>query len=241
MKIIAVHNQKGGVGKTTTTLNFGVALARKGKKVLLVDVDMQGNLSKYATSDFQNIDDQTHSIIDVVKEKCTFADVIKPLRENVDIILAGPSLAELATKLFAFKFDTLKYDYVIMDCPPTLGGNVFSAIQSADEVIIPSDCDRLAYDGLLNDIKTVTSFNKKIGGVLIVRFNERLLAVRKFMEGMKESSAEIGFKMYNTHIRENVAVYESRLNQQNIFDYDSDCAAAKDYEAFADEYLKGGI
>ncbi len=239
MKVIAVHNQKGGVGKTTTTLNFGVALSRKGKRVLLVDIDMQGNLSKYATANFTGIDDQTHSIVDVVKGKIPFSEVITPLRNGVDIILAGPSLAELSTNVFRFNFSSLDYDFIIIDCPPTLSGNVFSAFQACDEIIIPADCDRLAYDGLLNDITTVKSFNVNVGGVLIVRYNERLNAVKIFMEGLKVSSAEIGFHVYNTHIRENVAVYESRLNQQNLFDYDETCAAAQDYEKFADEYLKG--
>ncbi len=239
MKVIAIHNQKGGVGKTTTTLNFGVALARRKKKVLLIDIDMQGNLSKYATSQYTGIDDQTHSIVDVAKGRITYDDIITPLCDGVDIILAGPSLAELSMNIFSFDFSALDYDYVIIDCPPTLSGNVFSAFKACDEIIVPADCDRLAYDGLLNDIKTVVSFNIKVGGVLIVRYNERLNAVKIFMEGLRESSTEIGFRIYDTHIRENVAVYESRLNQQNLFDYDETCAAAQDYEKFADEYLKG--
>ncbi len=238
MRVVAIHNEKGGIGKTTTTINLSAALAAKGKKILLVDMDTQANLSKSLLPEITTIDEMEFGIWDVAEGKKKFADVIETVTDKIDIIPASRSLQNI-DHVMTFDFSKLKYDFVFIDCSPTLSYIVLSSLKSSNEVIIPTDCDKFAFDGVMHDVETAKSFGVKITGVLIVRYIERLVVSKVIVEDLKAEAKERGFKVFKTPIRANVAVIESHIIGKNIFDYDPKCAAAEDYRKFANEFLKG--
>ena len=243
-KVIAISNHKGGVGKTTSTLNIGAGIALKGIKVLLIDIDPQSNLT------------QCLGIIDV--EKSIYGALrgdhdlpIIKISENLDVVPSTLDLASIELEL-ASKFarelvlkklvDKVKdsYEYVLIDCPPSLGLITVNALTAADEVFIRLQAQFLALHGLdkLTDIISMVKENLNsglsIGGVFITQYDNRKILNRDIAESVNK---QFNGKIFKTMIRDNVALAEAPVRGKDIFSYDAKSNGAKDYESLVDEIL----
>lgn len=244
-KVITIANHKGGVGKTTSTASLGVALAILGKRVLLIDLDAQQNLSFTLT---QNEDPETSVYDSLVKDAPL---PIVNVRENVDLVPASLELAraeiDMATKiaregilksLLEDKFND--YDYVLIDCPPSLGIVTTNALVASDELYIPLTAEALPLKGLtmlddvVKEVRKRVNPKLELGAVFFTRYNNRKL--NKEVVSMIES--RYGDKVLNTKIRENISLAEMPLSGQSIFEYDPKSNGATDYMALAEEVLK---
>lgn len=249
-KIIAFTNQKGGVGKTTTCVNMSAFMALMGKKVLLVDIDPQGN----ATSGLgQDKSSEVNSIYDVIAEEILIEEAIKPTNiANLDIIPANIDLAgdevglvylkerEKVLKKVLFEVKD-KYDFITIDCPPALGLLTVNALTASDGVIIPIQCEFFALEGLsqlMNTVRLVkkTGLNPNInieGVVLTMRDNRSNLG--------KQVSEEItkffGGALFKTSIPRNVRLAEAPSYGEPVYIYDRTCAGSEAYLALTEEYF----
>ncbi|UXX79505.1 AAA family ATPase [Reichenbachiella carrageenanivorans] len=244
-KIIAIVNQKGGTGKTTTTVNLGCALAKKGKKVLLVDLDAQGNLS-YSLG----ILEIEKSIGQVILGEIDFRDILIP-REGLEVAPAQIDLAdveisiagELARESILKKIlATAKgYDYVLIDCPPSLSLLTINALNAASRVIVPLQMEVLSLQGLdqiistINQIKEVLNENLEIMGLLPVMVDSRRKLSREIYEHIEEN---YNFKIFDSRIRTNVRASEAPSFGESLISYAPTSNGAEDYMAFAEEILK---
>lgn len=242
--IIAIANHKGGVGKTTSTQNIGAALSNKGKKVLLVDLDPQGNLS-----DAFGHDEVETSIYDALLEKAELP--IIPIVKNLDLVPSSLDLSvaeiELSGKTgreYVLKdlIDDVadKYDYVLIDCPPSLGLLTINALTACKEVYIPLDAQYFSMKGLdklifiINQIKKRLNKTVEITGVFLTQFDGRVV-VNKNVAEMVENSFQK--KLFKSRIRRNVALVEAPIENQDIFTYAPKSNGAKDYLELAKEIL----
>lgn len=239
-EIIAVINQKGGIGKTTTTYNLGAGLAMHNKDVLLIDLDTQGNLSFYALKDYPGAGRQKESIVDVVNDGADFDDVIQSA-EGLDIIPASVRLVELDGKIAKFNFKKIakKYDYILMDCPPNMAGLTVAAIKASDSVLIPTTPDVFAFSSVQDTAESIKTLEKKIRGIVIIKYSERMIINKDIKKDFQSLAKKLKTKLYKTAIRETVAVRESQVAQQNIFSYAPDSTAAADFEKFSLEFMEG--
>lgn len=244
-KIIAIVNQKGGTGKTTTTVNLGCALAKKGKKVLLVDLDAQGNLS-YSLG----ILEIEKSIGQVILGEVDFQDILIS-REGLDVAPAEIDLAdveiniagELARESILKKIlaKAKGYDYILIDCPPSLSLLTINALNAATRVIVPLQMEVLSLQGLdqiistINQIKEVLNEELQIMGLLPVMVDSRRKLSREIFEHIEENYS---FKIFNSRIRTNVRASEAPSFGESLISYAPTSNGAKDYMAFADEILK---
>jgi chromosome partitioning protein len=249
-RIIAVVNQKGGVGKTTTAINLAACLGRAEKKVLLIDMDPQGN----ATSGL-GIDKNTvkKSIYDVLINNVNIEDTII-ITESHGVVLIPSNIhltgaevelvsvlereSKLKTALAGIKNN---YDYIIIDCPPSLGLITVNSLNSADGVIIPVQCEYYALEGLsqlLNTIKLVKArLNPKleIDGALLTMHDDRTNLSRQVIQEIQKYFAD---KVYKTIIPRNVRLSESPSYGKPIIYYDIKCRGAQTYIQFSDEVIK---
>ena len=240
-QIISIVNHKGGVGKTTSVSSLGVALARMGKRVLLVDLDAQGNLTDTLT---QTPGDR--SIYDSLRTLETLP-VVK-IREGLDLCPSSIDLVsmdlELADKRereyrLSQLLQGLDYEYILLDCPPSLGLLTINALTASTKVIIPLTPEALPAKGLgtLLDIieRTKETLNPglSLGGILITRYNRRKIN-RLVEETLRET---FGDSVFKTKIRENVDISESPLQCKDIYSYSPDSIGAKDYESLALEVV----
>jgi len=252
MKKIAIVNQKGGVGKTTTSINLSAGLARKGKRVLLIDLDPQANSTSGLGVDRENI---KGSLFDVITGDCDVLDSIKETTaEGVDILPSSIQLAgadiyltknkkannnELFTDIF--KPFARKYDYIIMDCPPSLGTINRNALTYADAVIVPIQTEYFALEGLTQLLSTMAYIKKeinpklKIDGILLTMFDKR---TNLSSEVKKEIKKFFKDKLYKTEIYRNVKVAEAPSAGLSIYDYDNSSVGAKCYMKFTEEFIK---
>lgn len=248
-RIIAISNQKGGVGKTSTCINFAAGLALKGKKVLVVDMDAQGNATTglgISKSELEN------SIYDVLINETPAKSVI--VSTKVDNLSVLPSSIDLAgaevelvsqkgrEKRLALALAKIKddYDYVIIDCPPAIGLLTINALAAADGVLIPIQSEYYALEGLsqlVNTIKLVVkSLNPKltIEGVLITMYDGRALISRQIVDEIKKY---FGSKVYDTVIPRNIRVSEAPSHGKPVMLHDKRCRGSVAYVNFVDEYL----
>lgn len=249
VRIISVANQKGGVGKTTTTVNLGACLAYYGKKVLLVDIDAQGN----ATSGVGiRKPDVAHDIYDVlVNEEPLKKVILKTTRKDLDIIPATIQLAGAEIELTSMiaRESRLKsalkevkddYDYILIDCPPSLGHLTINAFTSSDSILIPVQCEYYALEGLsqlLNTIRLVQKhFNPdlKIEGVLLTMYDARTNLGAEVVEEVRKYFRE---KVYDTIIPRNVRLSEAPSHGLSIIDYDPRSRGAEVYLSLVKEVL----
>ena len=251
-RMIAIGNQKGGVGKTTTTVNLGAALAFQGKKVLIIDMDSQGN----ATSGLGiERTDVKQSVYEVLVDQIEAAGAILPTsRENLWILpstlqLAGAEI-ELATADYresrlkqAIEPIKADYDYILVDCPPSLGQLSLNAFTASDTILIPVQCEYYALEGLsqlLNTIRLVQrTYNKnfRIEGVLLTMLDARTNLGYEVVEEVRKYFQE---KVYRTIITRNVRLSEAPSYGQSVIDYDPKSRGAEMYMDLAKEVAANG-
>jgi chromosome partitioning protein len=247
-RVIAFANQKGGVAKTTTTLNLGVAFAEKGHRVLLIDLDPQGNLTM---SQGMNPDAIERSMFDVLVHRLPISEVIQTIEVDIavsSIDLAGAELAlsSLIGRERALEKALLevrgKYDYVLIDTPPSLGLLTINAFVAATGVIVPVQCEYLSLRGLVQLENTLSMVREnlnpdvKVEGILPTMLDSRTLHSREAIEILEENFGDLVFK---TRIRKTVRYAEAPVKGQSILKYDPSGAAAEAYRDLAKEVLDG--
>lgn len=248
-KIISVANQKGGVGKTTTTVNLSTILAKRGKRVLLIDTDPQGN----ATSGLGVEKEDGLSTYDLLIDDTNADEIIqKTSIKNLDICPSNMNLAGAEVQLVSMmsreqrmkeKLDTVKneYDYILIDCPPSLGLITLNAFTASDSVLIPVQCEYYALEGLgqlLNTIELVRKHLNKnlyIEGALLTMYDIRTNLANQVVREVKKFFQN---KVYKTVIPRNVRVSEAPSYGMPITIYDPKSKGAKSYEKFTKEFLK---
>ena len=245
--IIAIINQKGGVGKSTTANALGAGLHLKGFKVLYIDMDAQGNLS-YSL----NVLNKPLTSLEVLTGTATAKEAITETPQG-DIIPASGNLAGADTlitetgKEYRLKeaIEPLKkkYDYIIIDTPPALGVLTINALTACKSVLIPTQADIYSLQGigqLSQTIETVKKYcNKDIAvkGILATRYNARANLTKDMTTLLQQTADQLHTKLYTTKIRECTALKEAQATQQDIFTYSSRSNASEDYKAFIEEYL----
>lgn len=248
-KIISVANQKGGVGKTTTTINLSTMLAKKGKKVLLIDADPQGN----ATSGVGVEKEVENSIYDVLVSDIEIQDTIqKTVVKNLYICPSNINLAGAEVELVSMmsreqrlkeKLDDFKaeYDYILIDCPPSLGLITLNAFTASDSVLIPVQCEYYALEGLGQLINTINLVKKhlnkhlEVEGALLTMYDARTNLSNQVVKEVKKYFDD---KVYKTVIPRNVRLSEAPSYGMPITEYDPRSKGARTYEKFAKEFLK---
>lgn len=248
-KIISVANQKGGVGKTTTTVNLSTILAKKGKKVLLIDTDPQGN----ATSGLGVSKDVELSVYDILIGDTEFDETLQETAiKNLKVCPSNISLAGAEVQLVSMmsreqrlktKLDKIKdqYDYILIDCPPSLGLVTLNAFTASDSVLIPVQCEYFALEGLgqllntVNLVKKHLNKNLEIEGALLTMHDARTNLSNQVVKEVKKYFED---KVYKTVIPRNVRLSEAPSYGMPITVYDPRSKGAKAYEKFAKELLK---
>lgn len=248
-KIIAFSNQKGGVGKTTTCVNMAAFLASKGYKVLLVDFDPQGNATSglgFAKSDIKQ--SAYNVIIDEVPASAT---ALKTNIENLDLLPSSIDLAGAEVELVyikdrehalkkALQGVVASYDYILIDCPPSLGLLTINALSAANTVIIPIQSEYYALEGLsqlMNSIKLVTrhlNADLKIEGVVLTMNDKRAIISRQITDEIRKF---FGKKVYDTIIPRNIRLSEAPSHGVPIMIHDNKCVGAKAYLSLTEEFL----
>ena len=256
-KIIAIANQKGGVGKTTTTLNLGAALAEKGKKILLVDSDPQSSLTISCGIEMKKLEKSLYDAMkvkngkseDFVKEIIvgTKIDNVDLFPSNIDLSVAEIEMTNIISweRILKSILDPLKnyYDYVLIDCPPSLGVLTINALTAADEVIIPMKTDYLAFRGAVILVKGIIKKIKKklnpkleIAGILSNMHNTRTLHAKEVLEALQEYFRDL---VFDTIIKETVKFRESSVNGVPILQYARKSDAAEGFRSLAKEVISG--
>jgi chromosome partitioning protein len=252
MKIITVTNQKGGVGKTTTSINLSAGLGKENKKVLLIDLDPQANSTSGLGITKDDIKSDMFDII--VNDEDINKSIVKSSAKNVDVVPSSINLAgadiylsshkETSDKIFDDKFKGLKtkYDYIIIDCPPSLGLLNRNALSVADSVIIPIQTEYYALEGLTQLLSTISLTKKmfnpklKIEGILLTMYDKRTNLAEDVKKEVQKFFKE---KVYKTMIPRNVKLAESPSAGLSIFDYDNSSTGAKAYADLVKEVLNG--
>lgn len=251
-KIIAIANQKGGVGKTTTSVNLGACLAYIGKRVLLVDVDPQGNATSGIGIEKADVE---HCIYDILVDDVDAKEVIKPTAvENLDIIPATIQLAGAEIELVptisrevrlkrALEAVKDQYDYMVIDCPPSLGLLTINALTASDAVLIPVQCEYYALEGLSQLLNTVRLVQKHLNtdltieGVLLTMLDARTNLGIQVIDEVKKYFQD---KVYNTIIPRNIRLSEAPSHGQPIIIYDPRSRGAEVYLDLAKEVVVNG-
>ena len=249
--VIAVCNQKGGVGKTATAQAIATGALRRGKKVLSVDLDPQGNLSFSMGGNPADA-----GIYELMFEHATPGQTIQHTNGQGDLLVSKNELALADTNLTgddrtlalqkAIKPIKKKYDVIVIDCPPTLSTLLLNALMAADSVVIPLTADMFALQGLYalsQTIRGAQRLNKglQIGGVVLTRYSARTTLTRDITKIIKTKCEELSIPLYDTRIPEGIAVREAQVARKSIFDYAGKSKPAKAYSELVDEILKGGF
>ena len=249
-KTVAILNQKGGVGKTTSAVNLAACVGAKGKRVLLADIDPQGNSTSGFGIDKRGV---KYSSYNVLTGGCTAADaIIKTEFENVDVIpsnmnLAGAELeiidAENRERLLKNALASVweQYDFIFLDCPPSLGLITLNALTAADTFLVPIQCEYYALEGLSQLMATVRQIKRlynpyiELEGVLLTMYDGRLNLTQQVVEEVKKFFPK---KVYAAVIPRNVRLSEAPSFGQPILYFDKSSKGAQAYIALADEFLR---
>lgn len=251
-KIIAIANQKGGVGKTTTTINLAAALAEKGKKVLMIDMDPQGNGSSGLGVDKDELDITVYHLMIGANsfDECVKKNVL----ENLDVLPANVNLAgvEIETLdmedrnyILSKEIEKIKdlYDYILIDCPPSLNSLTINSMTTADAVLVPIQCEYYALEGLsqliytINLVKDRLNPRLEIDGVVFTMYDGRTNLSLQVIENVREN---LNHRIYNTIIPRSVRLAEAPSYGLPISIYDSKSTGAKAYRALAEEMIEKG-
>lgn len=248
-KIIAIANQKGGVGKTTTSINLSACLAEKGKKVLVIDTDPQGNTSSGFGIDKNNIE---NSVYELILGECSIRDcIVKDVVENVSVIPANVNLAAAEIELIGVEkkeyilkneVDYIKddYDFIMIDCPPSLNMLTINAMTTADSVLVPIQCEYYALEGLSQLIHTINLVKERLNpdlsmeGVVFTMYDSRTNLSNQVVENVKEN---LNQKIYNTLIPRNIRLAEAPSFGMPINKYDPKSSGTEAYLKLADEII----
>jgi len=247
-QVIAFANQKGGVAKTTTTLNLGVAFKEQGFEVLLVDLDPQGNLTMSQGMDPDQVE---RSMYDVLVHSMPVEEIIH--RAEVDVAVSSIDLAgaEMALSSMIGRERALqkallpvrnRYDYILIDTPPSLGLLTINALTASDDVIVPVQCEYLSLRGLVQLENTLSMIREnlnpvvEIKGILPTMYDSRTLHSREAVEMLKENFGDLVFE---TRIKKTVRYAEAPVEGSSVLKYDSSGPAAKAYRDLAKEVLNG--
>ncbi len=248
-RIIAIANQKGGVGKTTTSINLSSCIAAKGKKVLVIDIDPQGNTTSGYGIEKNDLD---NTIYELMLGDCSIEDcIIKDVIENISILPSNVNLAAAEIELIGVdkkeyilknEIDWVKdrYDYIIIDCPPSLSLLTVNAMTTADSVLVPIQCEYYALEGLSQLIHTVNLVKERLNpnlemeGVVFTMYDSRTNLSAQVVENVK---SHLNQKVYRTVIPRNIRLAEAPSYGQPINIYDPKSAGAESYLALAEEVI----
>lgn len=249
-RIIAIANQKGGVGKTTTAINLSACLAEKGQKVLAIDMDPQGNMTSGLGLDKDSIE---KNIYDLMIGESDVKEVLqKDALDNLDVIPTSIDLSAAEIELIGVEdkeyiiknaIEKIKdnYDYVIIDCPPSLNMLTINAMTTADSVLVPIQCEYYALEGLSQLIHTVNLVKERLNpdlemeGVVFTMYDSRTNLSSQVVENVKSNLKQ---KIYKTVIPRNIRLAEAPSHGEPINLYDPKSAGAESYLALADEVIK---
>jgi chromosome partitioning protein len=253
-RIIAVANQKGGVGKTDLTVNISCQLASAGKKVLLMDMDPQANATDYLVSPETQFVKTTADLL--LDDSVSLADIlIRDCRENLDVAPADGNLSacqiglandinmqfKLKKKLKAVKEEEGGYDFVVIDTPPSLGLLTVNALTVANQVLIPVQTQYFAMDGVVQLLETVAKLKEDINpgleilGAVLTLYDRRTLIAKEVETKVRNEFVD--GRVFSTVIPVNVRLAEAPSYHKSILEYDSECNGAKAYEKLAEEIL----
>ncbi len=249
-KIIAVANQKGGVGKTTTAVNLSACVASLGYKVLLLDIDPQGNASSGLGVEKETVE---NSIYDVMVNEISPADAVYPTKvDNLSVIPSNIQLAGAEVELVSMlarehvlerQMESMRqsYEYMFIDCPPSLGLLTLNALTAADSVLIPIQCEYYALEGLTQLMNTIRLVKKRLNthldieGVILTMLDGR---TNLGMQVVEEVRKYFKAKVYSSIIPRNIRLGEAPSHGQPIHIYDSRSAGAEAYKALAEEFVR---
>lgn len=254
-KTIAIANQKGGVGKTTTAVNLGVGLVREGKRVLLIDADAQGSLT--ASLGYSEPDKIEYTLADIVTDIANEEPVCRKgiliHNEGIDLVPANIDLSSTEVSLVNYigRENILKsyieeiqdnYDYIIIDCCPSLGIITINSLTAADSVLIPVQASYLPVKGLQELIKTIAKVKKKLNprlaveGILITMLDKRTNYAKDITDMLKDAYGT-SIRIFNTKIPRSVKQEESSTDGKSIYAYAGNSSVAKSYEALIKEVI----
>ena len=251
-KTIAIANQKGGVGRTTTSINLSASLATKGKKVLIIDTDPQGNTTSGFGVEKNDLDNTVYELMlsECSIKECIINDVIdgvSVIPSNVNLAAAEIELIGVDRKEYILKREVEwikdSYDYIIIDCPPSLSMLTINAMTTADTVLVPIQCEYYALEGLSQLIHTINLVKERLNpdldieGVVFTMYDSRTNLSMQVVENVKNNLSQ---KVFQTLIPRNIRLAEAPSYGMPINAYDPKSAGAEAYMQLAEEVINGG-